>query len=134
MARHVKVLMACKQCQAIKPCDGRFFCSRSCYQENRKQLRIEVWKNGGPIGVQPLRKYLREISDGRCSNCNLNEWMGSKLVCEVEHKDGNSENSSPNNVCLLCPNCHSQTDTYKAKNRGNGRHSRRKRYAEGKSY
>jgi hypothetical protein len=60
--------------------------------------------------------------------------MGKPLVVEVEHKDGNSENNAPENVCLLCPNCHSQTDTYKAKNKGKGRHSRRMRYQEGKSY
>ena len=53
---------------------------------------------------------------------------------ELEHKDGNSSNNSLDNVCLLCPNCHSQTDTYKNKNKGNGRHYRRLRYSEGKSY
>lgn len=59
---------------------------------------------------------------------------GKDIVLELEHKDGNSQNNSKENVCLICPNCHSQTPTYKGKNKGNGRHSRRKRYAEGKSY
>jgi 5-methylcytosine-specific restriction endonuclease McrA len=53
---------------------------------------------------------------------------------QLEHKDGNSENNKPENLCLLCPNCHSQTPTYGAKNKGNGRHYRRIRYAQGKSY
>jgi predicted HNH restriction endonuclease len=55
-------------------------------------------------------------------------------VLELEHKDGNGENNDLKNICLLCPNCHSQTATYKNKNKGNGRHYRRKRYSEGKSY
>jgi hypothetical protein len=53
---------------------------------------------------------------------------------ELEHKDGNSENNDPENLEWICPNCHSQTDTYKGKNFGNGRHKRKLRYQEGKSY
>jgi hypothetical protein len=37
---------------------------------------------------------------------------------EVEHKDGNHKNNSPDNIILLCPNCHSLTPTYKALNIG----------------
>jgi len=70
----------------------------------------------------------------KCDVCSLSSWNGKEVVLEVEHRDGNSENCSPDNVCLICPNCHSQTKTYKGKNRGNGRHYRRMRYAEGKSY
>ena len=57
-----------------------------------------------------------------------------KIVLELEHIDGNSDNNDLKNVCLICPNCHSQTDTYKGKNVGQGRHYRRVRYAEGKSF
>ena len=53
---------------------------------------------------------------------------------ELEHNDGNSQNNSLDNLSLICPNCHSQTPTYKGANKGNGRHYRRVRYAEGKSY
>jgi predicted HNH restriction endonuclease len=52
----------------------------------------------------------------------------------MEHIDGNSSNNKVTNLCLLCPNCHSQTPTYKNKNKGNGRHYRRIRYKDGKSY
>jgi 5-methylcytosine-specific restriction endonuclease McrA len=53
---------------------------------------------------------------------------------ELEHKDGNSDNNIEDNLELLCPNCHSQSPTYKAKNVGNGRHYRRQLYAKGKSF
>ena len=43
-------------------------------------------------------------------------------------------NNTVNNIELLCPNCHAQTPTYKGKNKGNGRYSRKLRYQEGKSY
>lgn len=36
-------------------------------------------------------------------------------------------NNKLENVRLLCPNCHSQTTTFKGKNRGNGRNFRYKK-------
>ena len=38
------------------------------------------------------------------------------------------------NLRLVCPNCDSQLPTYKSRNRGSGRHSRRQRYRDGQSY
>ena len=53
---------------------------------------------------------------------------------ELDHIDGNRTNHKLENLRMLCPNCHSQTSTYKGRNKGNGRHSRKVRYQEGKSY
>ena len=61
-------------------------------------------------------------------------WLDKPLTFIVDHVDGDSENNSRENLRLLCPNCDSQLATYKSRNRGNGRHNRRKRYADGKSY
>jgi hypothetical protein len=66
--------------------------------------------------------------------CSIETWNDKPIVLELEHKDGNSENNRPENLCLICPNCHSQTETFKGKNKGNGRHVRRTRYKEGKSF
>lgn len=52
----------------------------------------------------------------KCENCGLEEWMGSPISLEVHHKDGDELNSVLENLQLLCPNCHSMTDTYKGKN------------------
>jgi ssDNA-binding Zn-finger/Zn-ribbon topoisomerase 1 len=66
------------------------------------------------------------------SNCG---WDWSKpCTVEIEHKDGNYKNNRPENLTLICPNCHSQTLTYKGRNKGNGRWHRRKRYKEGLSF
>jgi hypothetical protein len=40
---------------------------------------------------------------------------------EVEHIDGDWQNNNPENLILLCPNCHSLTPTYRGLNRGRGR-------------
>lgn len=52
----------------------------------------------------------------------------------ADHINGNSHDNRLENVRILCPNCDSQTDSYKGKNRGNGRRKRRERYQSGKGY
>ncbi len=54
----------------------------------------------------------------RCQICQNTEWMGKPIPLEIDHIDGNSDNSQKNNFRLLCPNCHAQTPTYCAKNVG----------------
>jgi len=54
--------------------------------------------------------------DHRCWSekcCVKNTWNGTPLRLDVNHIDGNSHNNDPQNVELLCCNCHSQTPTYK---------------------
>lgn len=52
-----------------------------------------------------------------CDKCGNNgSWMGEKLVLQLEHKNGNSRDHRIENVCFLCPNCHTQTETYAGKN------------------
>jgi 5-methylcytosine-specific restriction endonuclease McrA len=46
------------------------------------------------------------------------EWNGKPIECALHHKDGNKHNNKIDNLEILCPNCHSQTDTYTAKNKG----------------
>lgn len=58
----------------------------------------------------------------RCmgNDCGLTEWRGKPLVLELDHVDGNKKNNSLDNLKLLCPNCHSQTDTWRNRKRRGG--------------
>lgn len=49
-----------------------------------------------------------------CSNseCKLSTWDGERLVLQVDHIDGNNTNDAIENLRLLCPNCHSRTETF----------------------
>jgi hypothetical protein len=48
-----------------------------------------------------------------CSECTLGPvWRGKPLVLTVDHKNGDFQDSRPENVRFLCPNCHSQTETF----------------------
>lgn len=110
------------------------FCNTKCQQDHEFNKRIENWQKTGIIGVGTLKKYLAIKYGYKCSICGISEWNNNHITLELEHKDGNSENNLEDNVCLICPNCHSQTETYKGKNKGNGRHLRMIRYKEGKSF
>jgi hypothetical protein len=119
----------------------RIFCSHVCHQDARRKEYINRWKQGLESGERGkgqisnhVRRYLNEKFNSTCVSCNLSIWLGKPISLEVEHIDGNSENNSECNLTLLCPNCHSQTDSYKGANRGKGRHARKQRYAEGKSF
>ena len=126
----------CKNCDAEKTISHRntnTYCSIQCQQDYQYDQRIKVWKETGVISKGPLKTYLAEQKEG-CWECGITDYNNKPIVLELEHIDGNSQDHSEDNVSLLCPNCHSQTDTYKGKNRGNGRHYRRERYAQGLSY
>lgn len=111
------------------------YCSVQCQHKHTHDKKYQRWL-AGHIEANPsfLRKAVHRRDGGVCAVCGLSAWMGKRLVLEIEHKDGNSDNNAHNNLSLLCPNCHSQTSTYKGKNRGNGRHFRRVRRAQGKSF
>jgi len=101
------------------------FCSLQCninYKWKLKKKQIEK----GLIPYRPrLRKYLIEKHGKTCSICKLTEWMEKEIPLDLDHIDGNSENNLPENLRLVCLNCHGQTPTFKGKNKGNGRKYRR---------
>ena len=51
-----------------------------------------------------------------CAVCGINQWQGRPLVLELDHINGVSDDHRLENLRLLCPNCHSQTDTYCGRN------------------
>ena len=113
----------------------RKYCNKSCQTLYEYSLRIKSWLTDGiEIDKRTIKQYLSKTFGNECSVCDISEWNKKPIVFDLEHKDGNSENNHPDNLCLICPNCHSQTDTFKGRNRSNGRHARMTRYREGKSF
>lgn len=136
--------ISCFNCgENFKEKHQKKFCSGKCQQEFQSKEYITNWKsgliNGCNNGVTKglskfIKKYIFEKFNNTCSCCGQSGvWNNKPLKLQIEHIDGNSENNTENNLTLLCPNCHTQTPTFGAKNKGNGRYWRRVRYSEGKS-
>jgi hypothetical protein len=134
-------LRACECCNAETK--NKRYCSSKCQQKAINEDFLKDWLSGLPVktakggGVSSrIRKYLFSKFNNKCSKCEWGEThpLTLKVPLEVEHINGDSSDNSPENLTLLCPNCHSLTLTYKALNKGNGRHNRMQRYKEGKSY
>lgn len=73
-----------------------------------------------------IRDYILEDQNYKCAICGINnEWNNKQLNFILDHINGDASNSSRENVRLICPNCDSQLDTYKSKNKNSARNSRK---------
>lgn len=61
-----------------------------------------------------LRRAMLEAGvSHQCDVCKTGpEWQGRPLVLQLDHRDGDWSNHTKENLRFLCPNCHSQTETY----------------------
>ena len=50
-----------------------------------------------------------------CNICQINEWNGKLISLQLDHINGKNTDNRLSNLRILCPNCHSQTETYAGK-------------------
>ena len=125
--------MNCKQCENPLTLDQQWrkrkFCSRKCNNLFRRKEWIEKLKRGGITYSYTnglIRSWLLEIREHRCESCKLTEWLGQPINLTMNHIDGDACNNRPENLQLLCWNCHSMTETFGNKNKRRGtRHYRK---------
>jgi len=77
----------------------------------------DLLKVGSNIKSKDLKERLikEKLKIYKCEECSINEWNGKKIVLELDHIDGNKNNNLLENLRILCPNCHSQTPTFRGR-------------------
>lgn len=65
--------------------------------------------NNGP---RIIRRLLELGWPYACAQCGIADWRGKPLVLHLDHINGIANDNRLENLRLLCPNCHSQTETY----------------------
>lgn len=120
-----KTYAPCTECgKSLKKKSKMEYCSWSC----REKSHTKLWLLGELDGNRTydcatyVRRYVVDRAEDKCEICGFNEKRtNGSGVLQLDHIDGNWQNNRPENLRLLCPNCHALTDNYGAANMGNGR-------------
>ena len=110
------------------------YCNNKCQQEYQtaekyRQFLInpDIYKNR--MNLAWIKPIIIKEQGNKCILCgNIAIWEGNPLVLVLDHIDGNAGNNVRENLRCVCPNCDSQLDTFKSKNKNSTRHYYRYRY------
>lgn len=135
----------------LKEAGGNYECAKERIKKlnlNISHFHGQAWNKGRKFPKrQPIESYLVEeklvnshtlkkrlISEGikthQCEDCGITHWNGKITPIELDHVNGNRYDNRLENLRVLCPNCHAQTDTYRGKNKK----SLQRRFESGSGY
>ena len=118
---------SCINCGKSIPSKGVFrkYCSIKCQKEYESAEKYKAYLNnqdrysGIEINYNWLKPIILKEQDNKCSICEMEPiWNGKEIHFILDHIDGDATNNTRANLRLICPNCDSQLDTYKARNIG----------------
>lgn len=97
--------------------DTSHFAELNGIPHNKGVFNYDRFQKGVALKSANMTDALIKIRGYKCECCQRTEWMGQNIPLEVHHIDGDNLNNVLENLQLLCPNCHAQTDNYRTKNK-----------------
>lgn len=111
---------------SFRACQFRYGFSSMSWHKAVKRGELKPRMPGMPIAQlligRRCRTHLKDrllragLLRNECSHCGLQDWQGARLVMHLDHINGIRNDNRLENLRMLCPNCHSQTETYSGKN------------------
>lgn len=124
MRKRERLEKNCKCCDKLIP-NNNVYCDNTCQSTYQYNKYITEWLDGNHDGRKGkflisnhIRRWLFEKYENKCGKCGwdvMNKYTGN-IPLEVNHIDGQHINNRPENLELLCPNCHSLTETFRNTN------------------
>jgi hypothetical protein len=87
----------------------------------RNVTSLESWLVArSSVNRQHLKRRLLAagLKVDACEECGISEWRGRPLTLALHHRNGDGRDNRLENLALLCPNCHSQTENFAGRNAG----------------
>jgi hypothetical protein len=113
---------------SARQCRERFGFTRSAWEAAVARGNIELRPTALPIGDLLVsgpkrnrghvkgRVLAAGLKMNRCEGCGLSQWRNQPLALQLHHVNGHGHDNRLENLHLLCPNCHSQTETWGGRN------------------
>ena len=81
---------------------------------NNLDINKRFVKHNKRISANKTKEILlnHKLKEYKCEICGCTEWMGKSITLQLHHINGDGTDDRLENLQLLCPNCHSQTDSY----------------------
>ena len=113
---------------SVRDCQENFGFSRQTWHAAVNRGAITARPHGLPLeellvpGVHRSRFNVKTrivkagLKQKLCELCGIASWNGRPITLALHHMNGDRHDNRIENLQLLCPNCHSQTDTFAGRN------------------